>query len=170
MRKAGFGIRDSGFVFAVAILALTLASCGPTTTSQNEDLFPKSDEMAGWVRTGDTRTFVAEDLWEYIDGDAERYIQAGVEKTLTADYKFRDHTDAVVDIHIMKNPDGPKKLMEAEGSAHSQPATVGDDARVYPTSLVFRKGRYLIRVVAYEEGPDLNKALVEFGKAIEKRL
>lgn len=170
MKKVGFGARDSGFVFATAILALTLASCSPTTAPQTEDLFPKSDELAGWVRTGETRTFAAANLWEYINGDAERYVQAGVEQTLTADYRYQNKADAVVDIHIMKSADGPRKLLESESAADSKSARVGEDARLYATSLVFRKGPYLVRVIAYEERPEIGKALVELGQAIEKKL
>jgi len=39
-------------------------------------LFPTSDQVAGWAKTGDTRTFEAADLWKYIDGEAERYLKA----------------------------------------------------------------------------------------------
>ena len=130
-KRTGFGVWGSGFgIILGAVFVILDFTCKSEAPPEAAELFPRTGEAAGWSRAGETRTFRAESLWEYIDGDAERYIQAGVEKTMTADYKFRDHTDAVVDIHIMKNPDGPRKLMEAEGSADSRPASVGDDARV----------------------------------------
>jgi hypothetical protein len=42
------------------------------------------------VKSSTTRTFEASHLWEYIDGDADKYIQAGMVKTLTSDYKFAE--------------------------------------------------------------------------------
>ena len=63
--------------------------------------------------------------WEYIDGDAERYLQAGVVKTLTSDYKFKGQIDAVADIYFMKSAEGAKKVFEAEPSEGSKPASVG---------------------------------------------
>ena len=33
--------------------------------------------------------FAAKDLWQYIDGDAEQYIQAGVVSTSTSDYNYK---------------------------------------------------------------------------------
>ena len=170
-RDSGFGIRGSGFATTAAIVILTLFSaCNSKTASKAGEPFPKSGEVAGWAKSGETRVFPAANLWEYIDGDADRYIQAGVEQTLTADYRYENKADAVADVHILKSPDGPRKLMEAESSAGSRPASVGDEARLYASNLVFRKGRYLVRVVAYEETPEINKGLVELGQAIEKKL
>jgi hypothetical protein len=170
-KRTGIGNRES--VFGIVALTIWLGlsmACKSETAPKTSEPFPQTGEVTGWARSGETRTFQADNLWEYINGDAERYIQAGVERTLTADYRFQDKTDAVVDIHILKSRDGPLKLMEAEWSSDSQTASVGEEARLYATSLVFRKGRYLVRVIAYEESPELGKALVELGQAIERRL
>ena len=61
--------------------------------------FPRTGEAPGWARRGETRVFPAADLWQYIDGAADRYLQAGVERVLTADYRYRDRFDAVVDVY-----------------------------------------------------------------------
>jgi hypothetical protein len=178
MKGSGFGIRDSGSgirgsafgAFLLAAVAVLNLACKSKTAPTAGGLFPASGEVTGWVKSGETRTFEADRLWEYIDGDADRYIQAGVEQTLTADYRYQNRADAVADVHILKTPDGPRKLMEAESSADSRPASVGDNARLYASSLVFRKGRYLVRVVAYDETPEISKALVDLGQAIGRRL
>lgn len=47
-------------------------------------VLPKTGEAA-WKKTRDTRTFEAATLWQHIDGDAERYLAAGVRKTFTAE-------------------------------------------------------------------------------------
>ena len=107
---------------------------------------------------------------EYIDGDAERYLQAGVVKTLTSDYKFKGQIDAVADIYFMKSAEGAKKVFETEPSEGSKPTSVGDAARLFPASLVFRKGRYLVRLVAYESPPGIDQGLLELAQATEKRL
>jgi hypothetical protein len=66
------------------------------------DPFPASGAVAGWEKTSDTRTFAAKDLWQYIDGDAEQYISAGVVSTSTSDYKYQGQLEATVDVHTMK--------------------------------------------------------------------
>ena len=64
---------------AAMLVAVLASSCGPKSGSKPRTLFPESREVPGWSRTGETRTFEAGNLWQYIDGDADRYVQAGAE-------------------------------------------------------------------------------------------
>ena len=151
-------------------VSFLLPSCGRKQAAAPTVLFPESKEVSGWSKLGETRTFVAENLWQYIDGDAEKYIQAGVRKTLTASYRYKDSTEATVDIHVMAATDGPRKIMDAEPAGESQAVALGDGGRLYEASLIFRSGQYLVRVVAYKSSPEVGKALVELGRGIEKKL
>lgn len=156
-------------LWAIA-LSFLLLGCGRKPAAAPTDFFPESNEVPGWSKVGETRTFVAANLWQYIDGDAEKYIQAGVQKTLTANYRYQDSTEATVDIHVMAAADGPKKIMDAESAAESQSVALGDAGRLYEASLIFRDGQYLVRAVAYESLPEVSKALAELGRGIEKKL
>jgi len=169
MKVPKLGTQRLGLVLVMLAL-MTLPACSPKPVSKAPTLFPESNEVTGWTKVGATRTFPAENLWEYIDGDANRYIQAGVVTTLTADYRFQNKIDAVADVHIMKDPEGPKKLLASEWSAEAQPSPVGEEGRLFPTSLVFIKGRYLVRLIAYEQAPEMSQALAELGRAIDSKL
>lgn len=165
------GTGGSGPVAATSMIFLVLVSaCNSKTTSKAGEPFPVSGEVAGWVKAGEARVFPAANLWEYIDGDAERYLQAGVEKTLTADYRYQNKIEAVADIYVMKTPEGARKIFESESSAGSQRIHLGDDARLFPATLSFRKGRYFVRLTAYQEAPENGKALTELARAVEKKL
>jgi hypothetical protein len=156
--------------FALAILAVVMAlGCSPKPNSKTPTLFPETNEVPGWSK-GETRTFEADRLWEYIDGDADRYIQAGVLRTLTTDYRYRDKIEAVADIYVMKAPEGARKIFDSESSVGSQPLQLGDSARLFPATLTFRKGPYFVRLVAYQEDPEVGKALTELAGAIERKL
>ena len=76
------------------------------------DPFPASGAVAGWEKTGETRVFAAKDLWQYIDGDAEQYISAGVVSTSTSDYKYKGQLEAVVDVYTMGDAAGARKILE----------------------------------------------------------
>jgi hypothetical protein len=154
---------------AVALGCLLLG-CGAKPGARPAPVFPQSNEIPGWSKVGETRTFEAANLWQYIDGDAEKYIQAGVQKTLTANYRYKDSTEATMDIHVMATADGPRKIMESESAAESQPIALGDAARQYGASLIFQSGPYLVRLVAYQPSPEVEKALVELARGIERKL
>jgi hypothetical protein len=152
------------------ILSSLLLGCSSQSGSAPEAFFPVTGEAPGWNRAGAIRTFAAENLWQYIDGDAERYLQAGVQKTFTSDYRYREKIDAVADIFVMGSPDGARKVFESQPSLGSRNVALGDAARLYKASLTFRKGRYLVRLVAYQDAPELDSALLDLGRAIEKRI
>ena len=66
--------------------------------------------------------------------------------------------------------DGARKVFESESGEGSTPAPLGDGGRLYGASAVFHKGRYFVRLTAYENTPEIGAALLELGKAVEKRL
>jgi len=145
-------------------------ACSSKQAFKPATFFPEANEVPGWNRSGDVRTFEADKLWEYIDGDAERYVQAGVQKTLTVDYRYRDKSDAVADVYVMSAPDGARRIFESESAAGSKAVGLGDESHLYRGSLTFRKGRYFVRVVAYQDAPDMGDALAALGRALERKL
>jgi len=156
-------------LIAVGMAVLGAVNCKRESRT-NAVPFPASNEVAGWVKAGDTRTFAAADLWKYIDGDAERYLKAGVQSVSTTDYKFQNKVDAVVDIYTMENAEGAEKIFSSEAAVHENPIQLGDGARLHSQSLVFRKGAFLVRIVAYEESAETPQALLQLGQGIERRL
>jgi hypothetical protein len=124
--------------------------------------------VAGWTRGARIRTFQAEDLWKYIDGAADRYVEAGVVRTLTAEYRFQDRVDTNADVYMMKSAEGAKKVFEAEPATGSAPLVVGDAGRLYQGSVTFRKGSYFVRLVAMAECPA--EALTALAKGIGGRI
>jgi hypothetical protein len=97
---------------AICLSVLAFAACD-RRAGRAASHFPPSNEVAGWSKTGETRTFSATELWNYIDGDAERYVKAGVQSTSTSDYNFKNASDAVVDIYTMKDARGPGRSSKA---------------------------------------------------------
>ena len=158
-------------VLALAVMVVSLSvACnskpGPTTATY----FPESNEVQGWSKSGETRTFPADRLWEYIDGDAEKYTQAGVEQTLTADYHYGESVDAVADVFVMSDAAGATKIFESESAEGSQSVPLGDAARLHEGSLTLRKDRYFVRLVAYANTPEVPEALVALGRSITGKL
>jgi len=160
----------AALLLAVACaLAFAGAGCSRKNAAKT-GMFPASEEVAGWSKTGETRTFDAANLWRYIDGDAERYLKAGVQSVATADYKYRNQAEVVADVYTMTSGEGATKIFESEPERNAKPVPIGDAARLYGQSLIFRKGRYLARIVAFDESPGLQQQLVELGRVLAEHL
>ena len=98
----------------IGVLAIAAVLAGTGCKKKAVDPFPASGAVAGWEKTSDTRVFAAKDLWQYIDGDAEQYIQAGVVSTSTSDYKYQNQLEATVDVYTMGDSGGRAKNSREE--------------------------------------------------------
>ena len=156
----------------LAFAAIVLVAFFATTGCKKKvaDPFPKTGAIAGWEKAGVTRVFAAKDLWQYIDGDAEQYISAGVVSTSTSDYKYQGQVEATVDVYTMGNAEGARKIQEKGQSKDAQTVQLGDAGIAYAQSVIFRKGPVLVRIVAYESTPDTPQALLALARGVEAKL
>ena len=155
----------------VAVVAISVAAgIGTGCKKSKVDPFPASGAVADWQKTSDTRVFAAKDLWQYIDGDAEQYIAAGVVSTSTSDYKYQDRLEAVVDVYTMGDSAGARKVLEGGQTKDAKSVQLGDAGVALAQSVTFRKGPYLVRIVAYEATPEGPQALLALAHGIEAKL
>ncbi|HTQ56954.1 MAG TPA: DUF6599 family protein [Bryobacteraceae bacterium] len=154
--------------------AVYVTSIGESRSPTNQMLLAGNTlplgEVPGWIKTGATRTFAAADLWQYMDGGADRYERAGVLRTYVAAFRNRDGLDVNVEVHAFRTPAGPKAILDAEPALGSRTVELGDAARLYAASLVFCKKRYLVRLVCYQAGAKEPPALTALGRAVDERL
>lgn len=153
-----------------AALTLVAVVAVPGCKKKHADPFPASNAVAGWEKTSETRIFAAKDLWQYIDGDAEQYVSAGVVSTSTADYKYQGQLEAVVDVFTMKDEGGAAKVMGGAQSPEAKNIQLGDAAIAMTQSVAFRKGPYFVRIVAYEAVPNGQQPLLALAHAVEAKL
>jgi hypothetical protein len=154
-------------VIAICVLSASfLSGC----KGGKADPFPASGAIAGWDKTSETRVFAAKDLWQYIDGDAEQYVSAGVVSTSTSDYKYQGQLEAVVDVYTMRDAAGATKILSAGQTSEAKSIQLGDAGIQYAQSITFRKGPYLVRIVAYESTPGAPQALLALAHGVEAKL
>ncbi len=161
-----------GSLPALLVAVCWLGACGAKSTAvvSPKTLFPEPGATANWTRSENIRSYAPAKLYEYIDGDADKYLRANVQSTVTADYKYQNKYEAVADIYTFAEATGAKVIFDSEPGAGAATPQVGDAARLYEQSLIYRKGRYLVRIVAYQASPQLQQGLLDLGKAIEPKL
>lgn len=159
-------------MLAVLVIALVtgIGTSGCKKFSASANPFPASGAIAGWEKASETRTFEPKDLWQYIDGDSEQYIQAGVVSTSTSDYKYKGQLEAVVDVYRMGGPDGAQTILERGQTKDAKTIRIGDEALQYAQSVTFRKGPYLVRIIAYQSPAEGSQALVDLARGVEANL
>jgi hypothetical protein len=162
---------SKGCRWAIAAIALAAFVNGTSCKKAAKvDFFPPSGAVAGWQKTSATRVFAANDLWQYIDSDSEQYVKSGVVSAATSEYKYRDHLEAVVDVYTMGSTEGAHTILGNEQANGSRSVALGDEAIAFQQSVSFRKGHYLVHIVAYQLTPETEEALLALARGVEARL
>lgn len=156
------------FVFVAITVFITATGVG--CKKKAADPFPASGTVTGWEKSGETRVFAAKDLWQYIDGDAEQYLKAGVVTASTSDYKYQGSLEAFVDVYTMGDAAGARKILENGQTSDAKSVQVGDAGLAFSQSVNFRKGPYFVRIVAYENTPGTQQALIALAHGVEAKL
>ena len=162
--------RSRRWLFAVVSVVMFGLLVNTGCKKSKGDPFPASGTVAGWEKSSDTRVFAAKDLWQYIDGDSEQYIQAGVVSTSTSDYKYKGQLEAVVDVYTMSGPDGAQTILERGQTKDAKAINIGDQGLQYAQSVTFRKGAHLVRIVAYQSNADSMQSLAALAHGVEANL
>ncbi len=155
--------------------AVYVTSAGESRSSTNQILLPQAPPppavaAEGWTVTGGPRVYGEANLFEYIDGAAERYLRAGFVEAAVTGYRYQDGSDAEAAVYRMKTAAAARAVYDAEPPQGSRPVALGDDARLYGASLLFLRGPYLVRLVAYQSGPQTGAALLSLGRALDAAL
>jgi hypothetical protein len=153
---------------AVAVAMLIAGGCKKQASASQA--LPASNEVAGWEKTGETRTFTSATLSDYIDGGAEQYLKAGFKGVSTSDYKFQGKIEATADVYTMSDTNAAQTIFDSDPAGNAKTVALGDAARAFSQSVVFRRGPYLVRIVAFQDSPDTQQALTQLAQAIEKKL
>ncbi len=167
----GWGLEKERQLLAFIILGgILLAGCRAKPGAPAATAFPETNEVAGWSKSGETRTFTAENLYEYIDGAADKFVQAGLVTARTQDYRYQNKLEATADVYTMKTPEGARKVYDSESSPKSPRIALGDIAELSKSSLIFVVGSHYVKLVAYEESPDVGKALTALAQTMQRKL
>jgi hypothetical protein len=74
--------------------------------------------VEGWAQVGDVRVYTAENLWEYIDGAAELFVEYGVQTCTAADLSAAG-VSVTVDLYEMISPLAAVGVFKTESSGES---------------------------------------------------
>ncbi len=126
----------------VVLAAVTILCC-----SGQDAGFP---EVEGWTRTGEVSVYAAENLWEYINGAAELFVDYGVLTCSTADLSSGDVMVAV-DLYDMGTPLSAFGVFNLESSGRGEPFPDAIEAVISPPyQALLLKGATYVKLNAVE--------------------
>jgi hypothetical protein len=122
----------------------------------------------GWKQQGDTREFVADTLFEYMNGNAEGYLVYGFAKMRGVTCE-KGGVTVVADVSEMKDEEGAYGMLLSTLDPSVSMEKIGAGGQVVDRRVVFAKGRHFAELSAEPEG-DHAAALREMAARLEKAL
>ena len=147
----------------IRALAVLAAGCGIAAAAA-----PSCGLVPGWKQKGEARTFVADTLFEYMDGNSEGYLLYGFVKMQGVTCEKPGAT-FVIDLSEFVDDDAAFGMFSANHDPKQPQTKIGAAGQIVPRKAVFVKGKYYFEIAAEPEG-DHSAALREFTAAAEKIL
>ena len=125
----------------------------------------------GWTANEYEAVFRSDNLYEYLDGGAERYLGYGIQELFVREYALQSDKEASVRVEIyrMDTPANAFGIFSSD-RAGNRPGEIGVDAALGDYLLQFWQDRYFVRVQDSELTGGLRESLAGFGRLISAGL
>jgi hypothetical protein len=133
------------------LLFLALFTTQPVAAEGPENRsLPVSGFAPGWVLKGPVKIYAAEDLFEYINGEAELYLQYGFKDLVSGFYlKEKDEEQGIsADVYRMASPLEAFGMYANFRRPEAETVKVGAEGFISPSQLMFYQGLYFVQLNA----------------------
>lgn len=150
------------------ILPTALAICFAAGALYGADSLPSCSVTPGWTQSGPSRTYSADNLYDYMDGNSEGYLVYGFQQMHGVTCKSGE-VSFVVDISTMDDEEAAFGLFASNRDPRLPVEAIGVSGQIVPQRGFFVKGRWFVEISA-SPSTDHTSALRTFLKAMEARL
>jgi hypothetical protein len=142
------------FAVMMAIAGAAFSPSGLSQESGLSGLLPKSAALAGWTPDGSPQEFKGDDLFVYIDGGAEIYLEYGFSRAVVQDYRTAGGRAVSLEVFEMADPAAAYGMYTFKTTGKGKPIELGQGGQLEDYYLNFWKDRYLITITGFDENPE----------------
>jgi len=160
-------------------MVVACAACGDGNPSRVEHGstaipafgLPADGEMSGWARATNPEHYEADNLWEYINGQADFFIDYGFVRVDTAEYQNDQESSSVVlEVYQMGRPQEAFGIFAAERTRDDRPLEIGAQAYLGTNVLGFWQAERYVKLTSFDEGPEVERSLISLAEEISSRI
>jgi hypothetical protein len=133
-------------------------------------LLPGRAELDAWQPDGKPQTFKGEDLFVYINGGAEIYLEYGFIQVLVQDYRNPLGQGMSLEIFEMASPESAFGIFTFKTGPGGTEIDLGDDCRLADYYLNLRKGNFVVTITGLEQETATEEGLLLIARAVEARI
>jgi hypothetical protein len=130
---------------------------------------PAESAVAAWKKTGNLRVFTTADLYGYIDGGAELFLELGFEQLTLQKYR-NGSNEFAVEIYRMTDPAAATGTYLMKRGKESPDAAFKARHTINRHQLMFVRDRYYVTVNNLSGADQMQASLIAFGSAVTAKL
>jgi hypothetical protein len=132
-------------------------------------LLPGNHEVKGWTRKTQPKTYEHQQLWEYIDGGADVYLDYGFQRVITEELVYGKQS-IIVDIYDMSTLDGAFGMYARERAPSYHFVQIGSEGYLEGSALNFAQEQFYIKLTAYADDQSTKNTLEKLAQAVSKKI
>ncbi len=133
-------------------------------------LLPGENDLEGWKKNGETLFYGPDDLWEYINGQAEAFLMYDFREVAAQHYLDGSDLEIKIEIYEHGSPLMTFGIYSQFRSPEVSCLDIGNEAFGDEYSLHFWKGRFYVKVYAYDEGEKSGAEMKMFAGIVAGRI
>jgi hypothetical protein len=134
------------------------------------DLLPGNGYFAGWNVKDSVEIFTGENLFAYIDGGADIYLEYGFVEVASCRYMNAAQAEIHAEVYRMTNDSAAFGVFTISTSVKGNPVECGTKAFIYDYYLDFWKGRYFVRCTSSRKETSVMDTLRLFAAFIDFKI
>jgi hypothetical protein len=159
-------------LLALLLLISVRCVCLWAADTPIENILPQESFSSGWAMEDKVKRYTADNLYTYINGEAEMYMPFGFQILGTALYVKAGNPDAALaaDVYKMGSPLDAFGIYSYYRDPEAEDARVGSEGFVDESQLMFYKDQYFVRLSASGSSNPERAVFVGCAEAIAGRI
>lgn len=158
--------KNNILIFVMFVFFMTNFSFSSYKVDMNK-VFP---EIEGWIKKGEPQIYLPDNLFEYINGAAEIYLNYDFMKLISLSYESKEKQSIIVDIYQHINLNNTFGIYCQEKPLKGNFLNIGTQGYYEEGILNFFKGVYYVKLSSFDLGDKERFILTSIAKKIEKEL
>ena len=155
---------------ALAAMAGLLGAGAAPAPQPAEGLAAFLPALPGWTTSEAPRRYTPDDLYEYIDGAADGFLEADFRELASQQYEAPGGRSLTVDVYRHADADSAFGIYSQERPGGGSFLSVGAEGYHEPGILNFWKGDFYVKLAAFGLGPKDRETLLEVASTVARRL
>jgi len=165
------------FITLLVVLALGLSASAVLARTPGQAarpagdsaLMPADSAVPGWKKVDNLRVFTKADLYGYIDGGAELFLEFGFDQLTLQKYRSGSH-EVAVEIYRMTDPAAATGVYLMKRGKETPDATFRARHTINRHQLMFVRDRYYVTINNLSGADQMQGALIAFGTHVTAKL